>query len=154
VRAVPTSVSRVVLIVAMGFFLAAVLHVGHYHFIGPGLWHATIDCSPSLRELGKITGSEPVSFSFAVTNSGSRPLVIERVRGSCGSCINVVSYPTQPIVPGGNGVIEAVLSVERLSGAVQKAIAVFSNDPIKPAVILKVRANVGNATDRGDDDAR
>ena len=46
-----------------------------------------------------------LEHSFYFVNSGDAPLVLTKVKGSCG-CTNV-EYPEEPINPGGKGVITA-----------------------------------------------
>ncbi len=56
------------------------------------------------HSFGKIAQNKPVTISFAFTNAGSRPLIIEDATAECG-CTKP-EYPQQPIMPGKNGTIK------------------------------------------------
>jgi uncharacterized protein DUF1573 len=124
-------------------FVGAAAYVGHYHFFGPGLFQPTILCENPNQNVGKVSDEEPVACLFRVCNRGSRRLLINAVLPSCGSCIEIVSIPMEPILPGEEGVVEASLLTERLKeGPVTKSFAVHSNDPKRPVVIFKIIADI------------
>ncbi len=50
------------------------------------------------HDFGKITQHVPAIFYFEITNSSSKPLVIESASASCGC--TTPEYPKEPIVPG------------------------------------------------------
>ncbi len=136
-------VSLCVFCVALSFFVGAVLDLGYCCIFGPGLWHPTIACDHAVQDLGKLSDDEPASCEFTIRNSGSQPLIIEKATPGCGGCIKVTSFPTEPILPKQEGVIHATLLTKRLKeGRAEKTLAVVSNDPQQPALILSVHASI------------
>jgi hypothetical protein len=50
------------------------------------------------HDFGKIKQNVPVTYSFELTNTGDKPLVVENSWGSCGC--TTPEKPTEPIMPG------------------------------------------------------
>lgn len=75
---------------------------------------------------------------FEFTNSGNAPLVISKVKSSCGC--TVPSWPDQPIMPGESGKIEVKYDTKRVM-PIRKTITVTSNAE-RPTVALKIKGNV------------
>lgn len=141
------SLSVSLFIVGFLFFVGALLDVGSYYVVGPGIWRPSIECRDSLVDLGKLPKSEPFPVNYSIRNTGNRPLVISRVSPSCSSCVRVISFPNRPILPGGEGVISVTLLTGNLpEGAVKKSVTVFSNDPLNPALVLKMVAQIRQAS--------
>jgi hypothetical protein len=141
-------------ILAVCFFVGTVLDVGYYHFFGPGLWQPTIACDNPTLDFGTSADRQG---QFAIRNTGSRTLILQGVKPSCGGCVRVVSFPEE-LLPGDEGVVRVELLTDKLHGDVDKSVAVLSNDPKTPALILRLRARIegeipGNAsTGRATDD--
>lgn len=76
------------------------------------------------HEFGKIDQGKPVSVEFIFTNSGTSPLVISNVKGSCGC--TVPTYSKEPIAPGKAGKIKATFNAAAL-GAFNKSVRVTAN---------------------------
>ncbi len=81
-------------------------------------WEATT------HDFGKIDQGKPVSHDFVFTNTGSTPLVISNVRGSCGC--TVTDYSRDPIAPGKTGMVKATFNAAAM-GAFNKSIRVTAN---------------------------
>jgi hypothetical protein len=78
-------------------------------------------------ELGKIEHNKPKQITFKFTNKGELPLVITRVKPSCGC--TVASYPKEPIAPGETKEIKATYNASA-KGVFNKVVTVYSNtDP-------------------------
>ena len=133
-------------VLALCFFVGAVFDVGHYHFFGPGLWPPVIACEAPVHDLGSLSSDQSFSCEFTIRNTGSRPLLIEKVKPGCGGCIRVDSFPTEPISRGNEGVVLVSLLTEELQGAVEKKVAVFSNDAKSGPLILTLRADIRQAS--------
>lgn len=133
-------------VVAFCFFVGTLLDLSYYHFFGPGLWQPTIVCSCPMCDLGDVSDSKQCLVGFAIKNIGSRPLIVEEVKPSCAACVTVVGFPKEPIPPGNGSDIHVALITNGLSGAVAKTVAVLSNDPKTPALILSVHANIRKKT--------
>ncbi len=61
---------------------------------------------------------------FSLTNTGDAPIVIEKIKPSCGC--TVVSKPTEPILPGETVELEVKYATNRL-GQFSKTITITSN---------------------------
>jgi hypothetical protein len=92
---------------------------------------------------GQVIKGEKVEAEFVVTNTGSYPLVISEVKGSC-SC-TVAEKPNDPIQPGEKGIIKADVDTDRTSlGVISKSIRIVANtEPsvTEVAIRAKVKAN-------------
>jgi hypothetical protein len=58
----------------------------------------TVKMNVEKYDFGKIKQGEPVTYSFEITNTGSKPLVVENSWASCG-CTTPEKI-TEPIMPG------------------------------------------------------
>ncbi len=76
------------------------------------------------HDFGKIEQGKPVTHEFAFTNTGTTPLVISNVRGSCGC--TVTDYTKEPIAPGKTGMVKATFNAAAI-GAFNKSIRVTAN---------------------------
>ena len=76
------------------------------------------------HNFGKIQQGKPVAHEFAFTNTGSTPLVISNVKGSCGC--TVTNYTKEPIAPGKTGQVKATFNAAAV-GAFNKSIRVTAN---------------------------
>ncbi|MCH2230447.1 MAG: DUF1573 domain-containing protein [Crocinitomicaceae bacterium] len=91
-------------------------------------------------DAGDVLKGEVVTAKFSVTNTGSYPLVVGEVKGSC-SC-TVAEYPEEPIQPGESGDVLAHVNTEKVgAGPLNKSVRIVANtDPSVTQVIVK--ANV------------
>ena len=76
------------------------------------------------HDFGKIAQGKPVSTEFIFTNSGTTPLVISMVKGSCGC--TVTEYTKEAIAPGKTGNVKATFNAAAI-GAFNKSIRVTAN---------------------------
>lgn len=97
---------------------------------------------PLSVNFGDVSTTDDVRQEIVVKNVGWSPLVIERVQPSCSSCIVVLSYTKEPILPGKQGKIEFSLGISKLRGNIETSFAVFSNAELQKMVVVKVTANV------------
>ncbi len=75
---------------------------------------------------------------FEFTNTGDAPLVITKVKSTCGC--TVPKKPEEPIMPGETGEIEVKYDTKRL-GVIMKTILVTSNAETT-SVALKIKGSV------------
>lgn len=80
--------------------------------------------------------SGPVSCTFTMTNTSSKPIVIYNVVSSCG-CTDV-KWTREPIMPGKKGTISVTYSNDEGPYPFDKTLTVYISDVKKP-VLLKVR---------------
>ncbi len=89
-------------------------------------------------DYGTIDKNSDGTRVFEFTNTGDAPLIIERVKSSCGC--TVPSKPTQPILPGKSDKIVVKYNTHRV-GPFRKTITVYSNAQ-NNVVILKIKGKV------------
>lgn len=63
---------------------------------------AAITFDKTEHDFGTINEGDQVETTFKFTNTGSAPLLISKIKGSCG-CTVPENYPKEPIAPGGTG---------------------------------------------------
>ena len=83
-------------------------------------------------DYGKIQQHADGVRYFKFKNVGSSPLVIEKVKGSCGC--TVPSKPDHPIMPGETGEIKVKYATNRL-GRFSKTVTITSNATTTPKVV-------------------
>lgn len=82
---------------------------------------------------------------FTYTNTGTAPLVLNQVRGSCGC--TVPSYTKKPTPPGGTGTIQVTYKVNgTYPGGFMKTITVRSNADTE-VVRLHIKGKMTKSTD-------
>lgn len=91
-------------------------------------------------DFGVVYQGEKVGHAFEFVNAGQDPLVIDRVRSSCGCTAVLVSEKN--LAPGETGHIQANFDSSRFRGDVSKTIYLYSNDPVKPVLQLTIKGNV------------
>ena len=93
----------------------------------------------STFDFGDITQGDQVKHTFAITNSGTTPLVLTNVLTTCGC--TAPSYTTDPIMPNQKGEIEIAFDSRGKAGIQNKIITIISN-AITPQQKIKITANV------------
>ena len=89
---------------------------------------------------GEIYQGDKVPHVFEFANQGDDPLVIDRVRSSCGCTAVLVSEKNIP--PGGTGELKANFDSARFRGAISKTIYLYSNDPVRPTMQFHLKGTV------------
>jgi len=90
-------------------------------------------------DAGEVARGEVVEATFKLKNTGSYPLVIGEVKGSC-SC-TVADKPEDPIAPGEEGVIKATVTTQAASpGPLSKTVNIMANtEPSLTQVVVKAK---------------
>lgn len=91
-------------------------------------------------DFGSISQGKKVEHTFIIRNKGDAPLIIKSVRPSCGC--TAVTTSASVIAPGGSGEIRAAFDSSNYSGALQKTVAVDTNDPKVPSSTLNLKGTV------------
>ncbi len=91
-------------------------------------------------DFGQIFQGEKVEHTFRFQNSGDEPLIIDRVRSSCGCTAALLS--TKIIAAGDVAELKTTFDSARFSGAVVKTIYLYSNDPVQQVTELHLRGTV------------
>ncbi|QNK76279.1 DUF1573 domain-containing protein [Winogradskyella undariae] len=99
---------------------------------------AVLEFKTEVIDYGTITQNSEGKRIFSFTNTGDAPLVITKVKTSCGC--TVPSYSKDPILPGEQGELEIKYDTKRL-GAFTKTITVTSNAD-GGNKILKIKGNI------------
>lgn len=107
-----------------------------------------IDNAPDIQfsetsfDFGDIKAGDKVQHTFKVTNNGKAPLVLRKVRSSCGC---TASQPDKTnIIPGDSANISVTFDSKGRSGRQNQSITVYSNDPKKSTMLLRISANILN----------
>jgi hypothetical protein len=77
------------------------------------------------QHFGTIPEGKKLEVAFHFLNSGTRPLIIEQVRPSCGC--TVAEQPQEAIAPGKEGVIRATFNSEGRVGVNSKSLYIMAN---------------------------
>ncbi len=102
--------------------------------------NASLSFDKVQHDFGKIEESAgPATCTFVFTNTGSVPLIINRVVASCG-CTSP-DWSKEPIVPGGKGFVKATYNPRNRPGKFNKSVNVFSNAE-QPNVVLRIMGDV------------
>lgn len=99
---------------------------------------AIITFDAETMDYGTIEQNSNGERTFTFTNNGNAPLIISKVKSSCGCTIP--SYSKTPIAPNTSSVITVKYDTKRV-GAFSKTITVTSN-ATEQIILLKVRGNV------------
>lgn len=99
-----------------------------------------LNFTSTLFDFGQVSQGEKVLHAFEFVNAGQDPLLIDRVRSSCGCTAVLLSEKN--LAPGAAGQVQANFDSTRFRGSVSKTIYIYSNDPVKPVVQLKIKGEV------------
>jgi hypothetical protein len=89
-------------------------------------------------DYGKIENGSNGERTFTFTNVGTEPLIIDKVKGSCGC--TVPTKPEGPIMPGETGDIKVKYDTKR-PGGFSKTITITSN-ATEPRKVIRVKGIV------------
>lgn len=76
-------------------------------------------------DFGKITEGQKLEVTFHFKNTGTAPLIINKVEPGCGC--TVAETPKEPIGPGKEGIIKGAFDSEGRTGTQHKSIFVTAN---------------------------
>ena len=107
---------------------------------GPVTGAPGIRCEKTTHDFGVHWVGGTLTHEFIVRNEGDQELEILSVRLSCG-CAVAGRYDKR-IPPGGQGKIPVSLNTNKVHGKFSKSIRVNSNDPVTPALRLKISGEV------------
>ncbi|MCC9165573.1 DUF1573 domain-containing protein [Pontibacter harenae] len=88
------------------------------------------------HNFGDITQGDVVEHTFTFKNTGTQPLVIERVDVTCGC--TTPSWTKEPVMPGKTGTVVAKFNSAGKLGQQKKAITVHSNAAAGAAYVFIV----------------
>ncbi len=89
---------------------------------------------------GTVAQGDKVRHGFTFTNTGDMPLLVEKVRSSCGCTAVLVS--AKNLEPGASGELMTLFDSTRFRGEVAKTVYLYTNDPLAPVTQLVVKGEV------------
>jgi len=89
---------------------------------------------------GSVPQGERVLHAFKFMNAGDEPLLISKVRSSCGCTAVLLSE--KRLEPGEEGELQSNFDSARFRGSVSKKIYLYSNDPQVPVKPLQIKGQV------------
>ncbi len=92
------------------------------------------------RNFGTIGEGMKLEVKYRFLNAGTKPLIIEAVRPSCGC--TVAEQPEEPVLPGKEGVIRASFNSEGRVGVNHKTLYVMANTQGDPSNALAFTVTV------------
>lgn len=90
--------------------------------------------------VGTLSANEHTSRTIKIRNAGKQDLLIRDVQTNC-SCLSAI-VSTQLIQPGKQAELTLRFEATERVGTTLKAVSIYSNDPLKPALRLAVQAVV------------
>lgn len=100
---------------------------------------AHIEFKETLHDFGQLPLKSDASCEFTFRNTGETPLVLSKVRASCGC--TVPEWPEEPVLPGEEGVIKVKYTTVHRPNVINKAVIVHSNADNKQ-VILRIKGEI------------
>lgn len=95
---------------------------------------AKIEFEETLHDFGNYSILESRSHTFKFSNTGSNPLVIEKVETSC-ACTQI-DYPKEPIMPGKKGQVKITYAARQKRGHFKRNVYLYSNGSEQPVMLV------------------
>ena len=96
----------------------------------------TMDFAEKTHEFGTINEGDIVEHTFAFTNTGDAPLIIQDARATCGCTIP--KKPEGPVAPGESSEIQVRFNSQGKSGMQNKTITITANtEPATTQLFIK-----------------
>lgn len=92
------------------------------------------------HDFGQVFEGQKVDHVFRFQNAGDAPLIIDRVRSSCGCTAALLSATS--LAPGEVGEVRTSFDSNRFSGDVVKTIYLYSNDATQAVAQFNLRGKV------------
>lgn len=93
---------------------------------------------------GKIKAGEKVTHEFRLTNAGKKPLIIRKVKASCGC--TAATPDKSELKPGESTSIKVIFDSTGRSGRDSKSVTVITNDPRQPTTNLIIQGEIEAVT--------
>jgi hypothetical protein len=93
-----------------------------------------------LFNFGKVAEGSKTEHTFRFQNTGDTPLIISKVRSSCGCTAALLS--AEKLAPGEWGELKTTFNSKGFQGAVTKTVYVYSNDPDQQKALFRLQGNV------------
>jgi hypothetical protein len=99
-----------------------------------------IRVEPAGFDFGAVVPGKLLRKEFRLRNAGDRPLVLQRVRTSCGCTVGKLARTT--LEPGAATSLVVSLATGSSRGHIVKSVVVPSNDTKTPLLEIKIEATV------------
>jgi len=93
--------------------------------------------TPETYDFGEASSGEMIQASFTLRNKGDEPLIISRVRTSCGC--TTTALEKRELAPGEETPLVATLSLKGRYGPQHKYLTITSNDPEHPTIKVQIK---------------
>lgn len=95
----------------------------------------------TVHDYGTLKEEDGIAkYNFEFTNTGSAPLIINRVRPTCGCTSS--EHTKKPVNPGEKGFVSAEFNPKNRPGPFSKTIRIYSNSADNPSVVLRIKGKV------------
>ncbi len=102
-------------------------------------------CRSPVRQFGTVTRGVRLEHTFLLENHGKAPLTLKDIKASCECTTAPLTQKT--LAPGMALALPVTLDTRNLVGGVDKSLAIQSDDPARPVLILELKALVRNAVE-------
>ena len=92
------------------------------------------------HDFGRLTEGSKTEHTFRFQNTGDQPLIINKVRSSCGCTAALLS--SDRLAPGEWGELKTRFNSRGFQGTVNKTVTLYSNDPEQPTTKFRLHAKV------------
>lgn len=98
------------------------------------------EIGPAEHHFGKVFEGDIVQHTFSFRNAGTAPLIINRVRSSCGCTVPRLS--AEILAPGDTAEIAMIFDTARFRGQQVKTVYLYTNDPRREVIQLSMHGMV------------
>ncbi|MCB0541234.1 MAG: DUF1573 domain-containing protein [Bacteroidetes bacterium] len=119
-------------------FLILFVGLNTYLFAQDG--GARISFEEEKFDFGEVDEGPQVTHEFVFTNNGTEPLILSRVKASCGC--TTPSWPKDPILPGDEGKILVTYNTAKRPGNFNKSITITSNAIEETTKVIYIKGTV------------
>lgn len=100
---------------------------------------AIIQFDEEKHNFGEVDEGPQITHEFVFTNTGTEPLILSKVKASCGC--TTPSWPKDPILPGEEGVIVVTYNTAKRVGGFNKSVTITSNAS-EPTKVIYISGKV------------
>lgn len=93
-----------------------------------------------LFNFGRVAEGSKTEHTFRFQNTGDAPLIISKVRSSCGCTAALLS--AKELAPGEWGELKTTFNSKGFQGAVTKTVYIYSNDPDQQKALFRLQGEV------------
>lgn len=109
-----------------------------------------ISFDKTTHNFGEMMPGKQAKASFTIRNEGQKPLMLRKVKPSCG-CTAIMPNKTT-LAPGESTTLDVTFTASTHPGTSRKSITVIANDPTQDETTLWIESNVGGEDEDGGDE--